>query len=144
MAAYNSVFPYNYPFYYQPPVNYQATNQVQIPGAQSGILWVSSEQEAQNYPVAPNNAVALWDSTSSTVYLKQADASGKPSIKTYDLVERTESPRVAISPSQGGKDTSYAKKSDVDALSEAVEDLRAELASLVKKSRKREVTDDDE
>ena len=31
------------------------------------------------YLVAPNSAVALWDSNSPTIYLKQADASGKPS-----------------------------------------------------------------
>lgn len=149
MAAFNSGYPIYYPqMYYQTPVAYQATTPNQIPGAQGGILWVSGEQEAQNYPVAPNNAVALWDSTRATVYLKQADASGKPSIKTYDLTERTESTRVAFSPPQGDKDTHYAKKSDVDALSDTVEDLRAEIESfkkeVTKKTRKREVTEDDE
>ena len=145
MAAFNNGFPYIYPqMYYQPPVAFQATNQGQIPGTQSGILWVGSEQEAQAYPVAPNNAVALWDSTRATVYLKQTDASGKPTLKTYDLTERTESARVAIPQDQGGKDTPYAKKSDVETLSEAVEELRDELAMLSKKLRKREVTDNDE
>lgn len=145
MAAFNNGFPYIYPqMYYQPPVAFQATNQGQIPGAPSGILWVSGEQEAQNYPVAPNNAVALWDSTRATVYLKQADASGKPSIKTYDLTERTESARVSIPPAQEGKDTSYARKRDVDELSEAVEQMRTELEALTKKIRKREVSTDDE
>ena len=145
MAAFNNSFPYIYPqMYYQPPVAYQTATQGQIPGAPTGILWVSGEQEAQNYPVAPNNAVALWDSTRATVYLKQADASGKPSIKTYDLTERAETARVSILPAPEGKDTPYAKKSDVEELSAAVEQMRAELESLTKKTRKREVNTDDE
>ena len=55
------------------------------------MIWVNGEQEAMSYLVAPNSAVALWDSTAPVIYLKQADASGKPSIKIYDLVERTAS-----------------------------------------------------
>lgn len=53
------------------------------------IIWVQGYQEAQNYLVAPNSAVVLWDSNSPVVYLKQTDASGKPSLKIYDLIERT-------------------------------------------------------
>lgn len=71
----------------------QFAPQVQQSSPSNGILWVNGEQEAQNYLVAPNCAVALWDSLSPTIYLKQADASGKPTIKTYDLVERSNAPR---------------------------------------------------
>jgi len=67
----------------------------QNPVAQGGVQWVAGEQEARGYLIAPNSAVALWDSTAPTVYLKQADASGKPSLKIYDLVERTEAPQTA-------------------------------------------------
>lgn len=49
----------------------------QNPIAQGGVQWVSGEQEARGYLIAPNSAVALWDSTAPTVYLKQSDASGK-------------------------------------------------------------------
>ena len=59
---------------------------------QSSMIWVSSEQDAFNYLIAPNSAVTLWDSNSPVVYLKQADASGKPSMKIYDLVERSQRP----------------------------------------------------
>lgn len=62
----------------------------QNPVAQNGVQWVTGEQEARNYLIAPNSAVALWDSSAPTVYLKQADASGKPTLKVYDLVERAE------------------------------------------------------
>lgn len=54
----------------------------------SSMIWVSSEREAMEYPLAPNTAVALWDSNAPIVYLKQADASGKPTFEPYDLVKR--------------------------------------------------------
>lgn len=99
----------NYPYYYQPyqpPMadqlmqlrqnQFQPMQQMTPPPTQQhaspSIVWVQSEMEAASYPVAPNNAVTLWDSNAPVVYLKQADASGKPSMKIYDLVERTQRP----------------------------------------------------
>lgn len=99
----------NYPYYgyqpyqpYQPPMadqlmqlrqNQYQPNMQQVPQQQSpSIVWVQNEMEAANYLVAPNCAVTLWDSNAPVVYLKQADASGKPSMKIYDLVERTQRP----------------------------------------------------
>ena len=95
------------PYYAQPmPDNLAQLRQQQMPPmmapqlpqnpvAQSGVQWVSGEQEARNWMIAPNAAVALWDSSAPTVYLKKADASGKPSLTIYDLVERAETPRTA-------------------------------------------------
>ena len=106
-------YPYFNPYYPQPmPDNLMQMRQMQQPQmqpmqqpipqpvqqnpiAQGGVQWVSGEQEARGYLIAPNSAVALWDSTAPTVYLKQADASGKPTLKIYDLVERAETPRTA-------------------------------------------------
>lgn len=96
-------YPYYQPYqptYYQPPMAdqltqlrqqpYQAMQTPQQPSP--SIVWVQNEMEAANYLVAPNSAVTLWDSNAPVVYLKQADASGKPSMKTYDLVEHTQRP----------------------------------------------------
>ncbi len=67
----------------------QAMNtQANVSAPNSGIIWVSGEREAAEYPIAPNNAVALWDSNNPVIYLKQADASGKPSTEIYDLIKR--------------------------------------------------------
>ena len=95
----------NYPYYYQPPMadqliqlrqNQYQPNMQQVPQQQSpSIVWVQNEMEATNYLVAPNSAVTLWDSNAPVVYLKQADASGKPSMKIYDLVERSQRPAQA-------------------------------------------------
>lgn len=57
-----------------------------------GINWVGSKLEADNWPIAPGCAVALWDSNNPVIYLRQADSTGKPSTKVYDLVERTDNP----------------------------------------------------
>lgn len=65
---------------------------MQNPVAQGGVQWVAGRPEAENWLIAPNSAIALWDSTAPVVYLKQADASGKPTLKTYDLVERPATP----------------------------------------------------
>lgn len=67
------------------------------------------------YPVAPNNAVALWDSSAPSIYLKQADASGKPSMKIYDLVERAETPQESAN-AKTDKVPAYATKEELGAV----------------------------
>lgn len=69
------------------PAQMPAANQ---PIQNNGISWVGSKQEADNYPISPGCAVALWDSNNPVIYLRQADSTGKPSTKVYDLVERQE------------------------------------------------------
>ena len=106
----------------------------QNPVAQGGVQWVSGEQEARGYLIAPNSAVALWDSTAPTVYLKQADASGKPTLKIYDLVERTEAPQAAPQ----GKPVEFVTREEFDRLAALVGEMKGE------KKRKAEEDDDDE
>ena len=139
-------YPYFNPYYPQPmPDNLMQMRQMQQPQmqpmqqpvqqnpiAQGGVQWVSGEQEARGYLIAPNSAVALWDSTSPTVYLKQADASGKPTLKIYDLVERAETPRTA--PQEKGAE--FVTRKEFDAL--------AALVGELKSKKKRKENDDDE
>lgn len=121
---------------YQPPMadqlmqlrqNQYQPNMQQVPQQQAApsIVWVQNEMEAANYLVAPNSAVTLWDSNAPVVYLKQADASGKPSMKIYDLVERTQRPvQAAQAPS-----VEYAPLSRLEALEarlDALASVRAE------------------
>ena len=158
--AYGNYFPVTYQPYQAPNYyGYQQQMQQQMPQTQgqgtqmslanqqpiqSGILWVTSEQEAQSYPVAPNNAVALWASSAPAVYIKQADASGKPVLKIYDLTERTETPRVAPK-AQGDIDTLRKEMNDeVAKLWAAVDEMKAKAEAPKKTSRRREVIDDDD
>ena len=106
----------------------------QNPVATGGVQWVNSEQEARGYLIAPNSAVALWDSSAPTVYLKQSDASGKPTLKIYDLVERAETPRTA--PQE--KDVEFVTREEFDRLAALVGELKG------KKKRKVEEDEDDE
>lgn len=95
------------------------------------MVWVSGEAEAMAYLVAPNSAVALWDSNSPTIYLKQADASGKPSIKVYDLVERTSGARTA----QAAQGVEFATKADLEALAARVDALAAPKTTAKKNAK---------
>lgn len=133
MPAYNNYFPMSYqPMtygyqqpQYQPIVpqpQYNAPTPTAMPTATmntpTGIIWVD-RNEALSYPVAPNNAVALWDKNDAVIYLKQADGTGKPTIKVYDLVERIEKPTESNSGTEG-KVTAYATKSDLEAVIGAI------------------------
>ncbi len=120
------------PYYAQPmPDNLAQLRQQQMPPmmapqppqnpvAQSGVQWVSGEQEARNWMIAPNAAVALWDSSAPTVYLKKADASGKPSITIYDLVERAETPRTAPT----ADPVKFVTREEFDALATVVDSMK--------------------
>ena len=85
------------------------------------MIWVNGLNDAKNYLIAPNSAVALWDSTTPCIYLKQADASGKPSMKIYDLVERTQRP--AQTPQ--APTVEYAPLSRLEALEARLNELAA-------------------
>lgn len=135
----------NYPYYYQPYQPPMADQLMQLrqnqfqpmqqPAQQQSpsIVWVQSEMEAASYPVAPNNAVTLWDSNAPVVYLKQADASGKPSMKVYDLVERTQRPVQVPT-------VEYAPLSRLEALEARLNELVAvkETPKTVKKATPKE------
>ena len=135
----------NYPYYGNPYMSPMQDNLAQLrqqqmqaippmpqnPLPQSGVQWVSGEQEARSWMVAPNAAVALWDSTAPTVYLKQADASGKPTLKVYDLVER-----LASAPdTQKAPTAEYVTRKEYDALAELVSEMKG-------KKRKEEKSDE--
>lgn len=144
MPNYNTYTPMYQPYSYQ-PYQYQAPIQQPIqppvqPTVQqqtmpnyslgsANMIWVKGRDAAMLYPVAPNNAVPLWDELESVVYLKQADASGKPTLKTFDLVERAETPADG-SKNDGSTDTAYATKEDVAALAGVVKGFDGMIASM--------------
>ena len=83
---------------YQPAPQIPAYQpQPQQPQNQS-IIWIPNEQAANDFIVAPNNAVTLWDMNTPVVYVKKADASGKPTMTTYDLVERAQAAPAPAAP----------------------------------------------
>jgi len=125
---------------------------------QNSIIWVNSDMEVMSYPVAPNNAVTLWNAKEPVVYLKKADSTGKPTITVYDLVERTQGVSDG-SFSSGDKSVSYATKEDlgkvvgvVQGIDDVINAMRSDIDSMKsdmygiagkKKPAKKEVADDD-
>ena len=123
------------PYYYQQPQ--QNT---------SGIIWVSGINEAQMYPVAPNNAVALWEQSGKAIYLKSADATGKPALRIFDLSERKDMPQAA-----DVKPPEYVTKGELDEIlgvlkgvTGEIEQMKGDLYGVAGRKRKKEVTSDDE
>lgn len=151
--AYNPYFPPTYqpnwnlyPQTYQPPQQPQP----QQNQATSGIIWVSGINEAQMFPVAPNNAVALWEQNGKVIHLKSADATGKPTLKTYDLVERTQGGSDASS-TTADKTIDYVSKEELTKISDVLETIRGDLETMkgdlygaVGRKKKKEMTEYDE
>lgn len=132
---YQQYFPQNYQQNFQQQYPVQQTmmpsvtpSSYNIGPSQSSIIWVSGEREAQMYPVVPNNAVTLWSQAEPVVYLKQADATGKPTLKVYDLVERTESE--STQDSKSGHAVNYATKDDLSAVVGVVKNFDEMLSGL--------------
>ena len=146
-----------YQSYYQPyqyqPVQQQAQTQTSPAVNQSSIIWVSGDSEAAMYPIAPNNAVALWAKDGKTIYLKSADATGKPNMTVYDLVERNQNASETDHSATVNMDT-FATKDDLSAIVTAMAGLKSDIDTMKgdlyglsgrKKSasKKAEVTDDE-
>lgn len=111
-----------YPYYYQPQ------NTQPVPQPQSNnIIWVQGLAGAKSYLVAPNSTVQLWDSEQQTIYLKSADASGMPSIKTLDYTVR-EIPQSVPQNMDHTENVDYATKEDLKTLkSELIDFVKEEL-----------------
>lgn len=122
--------PNYYPTYQPYPTVYPSYSAPAAPAQPSGILWVRGATEAQAYPVAPNNAVALWDSTAPVIYLKQADASGRPGMKIFDLSERAETTQNAGQGTDMGNSENAVKQA-LALLNSTVEEMKQDIRKLV-------------
>ena len=129
MPSYNNYYQ-QYPYQFQQPYMGTQSSSSSSTGP-TGIIWVQGEAGAKSYLVAPNTTVQLWDSESQTIYLKSADATGMPSIKTLDYTIRD-----ANAPIQNQLDTS--KFVTWDALEEKLNALRYNKTMQRKENTKNE------
>lgn len=142
--AYNNGFPASYQPYYNPYLQNAMQNQMmsqmmqnQMQGTQqqqtiqqSGFVLVQSEQEARAYPVAPGNSITFKDESQPYCYVKTMGFNqlDRPTFERYRLVKEDETPQAApTSPPTAGVDTNttYALKSDIEALWGEIEALKA-------------------
>lgn len=120
--AYNNAFPMTYQNpYYQQQMYQQQTQQ------NNSIIWVQGEAGAKSYLVAPNTTVQLWDSESQTIYLKSADASGMPSIKTLDYTIRAENQPIQTF---SADDSKFILRDEFNGLKAELDGLKSELNKL--------------
>lgn len=126
--SYQAPYQY-YPVYQQPVAQPTQLPQTQMSNPQNGIIWISGESEAAMYPIAPNNAVVLWAKDGKTIYLKSADATGKPTMRVYDLVERSRIDSDGTS-SADSKVPTYATKDDLKAIAGVVRGFDDAIATL--------------
>ena len=131
--AYNNYYPAGYQPIVYPQVNQYAPQQMQQTqqGQNNGVIWVQGEAGAKSYLVAPNQSVVLWDTESQTIYVKSADASGMPSIKTLDYTMRESAPNSKPILDE----TAFASKDDVDYLKKEIEALKSKF-EVGKESKK--------
>ena len=113
----------------------QPMPQIQQQTPQNGFVWVDGIEEANNFYVAPNNAVQLWDKNSPCIYKKSADAAGKPTMQIFDLVERkNETP----SKTDFKADLSdFVKRDEITRLEERI----AALEAIKRAKKEKEATD---
>lgn len=119
---------YNYNPYINPYMGGYNAPQMQMPPQaqpQNGFVWVDGIEEANNFYVAPNSAVQLWDKNLPCIYKKSADSTGKPTMQIFDLVERVPAP-----PVQTAGDI-YVGNKDFEALAERVSKLEKMLERKV-------------
>lgn len=127
MAIFSSPYPATYGVPVQPPQVFYPTPQPQSQ-AQNGIIWVKGEQGANNYNIAPNTTVALWDQDEEVIYLKEADQYGRPSMKVLEYKYRDTKEDKGSSP----VNENYVSKDD---FFKAINDLSNQIKMLNKKSR---------
>ena len=129
---------------YQPQMFYPQNNyqpNYQMPQAQpqqnnNGLVWVSGEVGAKSFLVAPNTSILLMDSEGDRFFIKTTDASGMPTIRTFEYKE-INAPQ-AYQSAQKQLSEQYVTRAEWDELKGIVDGLKSP-----KNSRKKEVEVDE-
>lgn len=99
-----SPYPYygGQPWQYQDQLSQLRNTPMQMPRTDSGGLnWVQGEAGAKSWLVGPGASVLLMDSEEQRFYIKSADPSGMPTLRTFEYVEVGAKPAPATAPAQG-------------------------------------------
>ena len=82
-------YPYQQPYYGGQPWQYQdqLTQLRGAPAPGGGLNWVQGETGAKSWFVTPGSSVLLMDSEEQRFYIKSADPTGMPSLRTFEYTE---------------------------------------------------------
>ena len=98
-------------------------------------IWVQGLAGAKAYFVAPNTTVVLWDTESPTIYIKSADATGKPlEIEIIDLSRRTKD-NIQTAEHKCQCSGKFISKEDFKAFQDEFEILKNEVEELKAKPK---------
>lgn len=96
----------------------------QVQQQNNNIIYVQGIEGAKSYLVGSNNTVILWDSDNPVIYVKSADATGRPNIKILDYtVRETESNQIPFN----DKKVEYATIEDIKCLESKIMALQSKL-----------------
>mgnify|MGYP007056245375 CR=1 FL=1 len=120
------------------PVQQQPTAQTAQPQIQNGgFVSVANIEVARNWPIAPGNSVTFKDENAPYVYTKTMGFSqlDRPAFEVYRLVKEeaaqtAQNAPASASNSPGVSVPDYALKSDLDALSGLVDNIKGELTEF--------------
>lgn len=113
--------------------------QPQQQNVNQGILWVQGEAGAKSYLVAPGATVLLMDSDDCVFYLKSADTSGIPLLRTFKYMEVTSgTPQNAQKQPETNLDDKYVTRQEYNDLRGKYEELYGLLETATKPTGKDE------
>lgn len=75
---------------YYPPMQQPLFTPPMPQGPAQSIQYVNGKQSAETYQMPANSSVILMDSNKSRFYMKQTDASGNATLRSYDFQETEE------------------------------------------------------
>lgn len=133
------------PIQTQQPVQMPPVPQSQ-PAMMSGPVFVNGEAGAKGYLVAANNTVMLIDADpdANTFWLKSADPSGMPSMRTFDYTERIATPKPQNQPATAETvpAVEYVTRQEFEELAAKIEAIGAKKQNTGKKAAKEEEEDE--
>lgn len=132
----------------QPATTIPAPTMQTQPSTMSGPVFVNGDAGARGFMVAPGNTVMLIDAdpNANTFWLKSADASGMPTMRTFDYKERLTDLRNSTQGEEKNAPVEYVTRADFDALADRASELEKELEELKAKkaTTKKPTKEDDE
>ena len=108
---------------YLNPYQPQFMPQIQVPQPQpQSIQYVNDIKSAEAFQMPPNSSAILMDANLSRFYMKQTDASGVATIKSYDFKE-----------AEAEKAPEYVTKAEFEKFKQTMKGARHESSNDVRK-----------
>lgn len=109
---------------------YQQAMPPHLQQAGQGILWVQGDSGAKAYMMAPSTTVLLMDSEGQKFYLKSTDASGVPSLRTFEYTEVQPDASQALQKREIDLDSKYVTREEYEEMQGKFKEIMERLKEL--------------